>query len=178
MMTEQLSTIARPYALAAFEYALDKNDLAGWEGMLSDAALVVKNKTMKGLLQNPDVTSGQIADIFLIILAKELDTEKKNFINLLAEYERFPVLPEIAKLFTELRLQYEKTIPVKIVSATPLDDAYQQKFIDALTRRLKRKVTLECEVNNSLLGGAMIYAGDKVIDGSIKGKLNRLIESI
>jgi F-type H+-transporting ATPase subunit delta len=178
MRTEKLTTIARPYALAAFEYALANHDLASWEAMLQTAATVSEDKTMMQLFGSPEVTQKELADLFCDILVKTLDAEKKNFILLLAEYERLEVLPEIVELFVSYRADYERKITVQIISAISLTEAYQQKFIDSLTRRLKRKVSLECEVDESLLGGAMIRAGDMVIDGSIRGKLNRLIESI
>lgn len=178
MITEKLTTIARPYALAAFEYALDKNDLAGWEAMLQTAAVIAQDAAMAPLLQSPEVTQEQLVEIFCEILAKKLDADKMNFMQLLGEYERLDALPEIAELFANYRAQYEKTITVQVISATALNKADEQKFVDALTRRLKRKVSLQCEVDESLLGGAMIRAGDMVIDGSIRGKLNRLLESI
>lgn len=178
MMTEKLTTIARPYALAAFEYALDKNDLAGWETMLKTAAQIAQDNSMLSLLHRPEVTQQQIAVIFCEIMAKMLNAEKQNFIALLGEYERLDALPEIAELFANYRAQHEKSITVEILSATPIDAAGQKKFIDALTKRLNKKVSLQCKVDESLLGGAMIRAGNMVIDGSIRGKLNRLLESI
>lgn len=178
MITEKLTTIARPYALAAFEYALDKQELSAWESMLLNAAHIIENKDMADLLHSPSVTQEQLVDVFEEILHLSMDQEKKNFLSLLGEYGRLEALPEIAALFGDYRADYEKTITVQITSAVSLNAVHQQKFIDALTRRLKRKVTLECAVDESLLGGAIIRAGDMVIDGSIRGKLNRLIESI
>lgn len=178
MITEKLTTIARPYAIAAFEYALANHDLASWEMMLQTAAAIAQDKKVSGLFDNPQITQKQLADLFCDVLKKMLDAEKKNFIQLLAEYHRLVALPEIAELFVKQREHYEKKITVELTSAIVLDPSRQQKFIDALTRRFKRKVTLECKVDPYLLGGAIIRAGDNVIDGSIRGKLNRLIESI
>lgn len=180
MMTEKLETIARPYALAAFEFALENNALASWEAILKNATLIAENKDMMRLMNSPQVTRAELFEFFCDVLTKtkELDNDKKNFIHLLAEYERLVALPEIAALFTQYRAQYEKTLSVSLISAKNLDGTQQQKFKDALTRRLKRKIELHCEVDESLLGGALIRAGDMVIDGSIRGKLNRLIEFI
>jgi F-type H+-transporting ATPase subunit delta len=178
MMTEKLTTIARPYALAAFEYALDKNNLASWESMLRMASQIVQDKTMVTLLSNPDITQQQLVEVFSEILADKMDNEKRNFLDLLAEYGRLDALPEMAELFAKYRAEHEKTITVQVSSAIPLSATHQQKIIDALTKRLKRKVSLQCEVDESLIGGALIRAGDLVIDGSIRGKLDRLIESI
>lgn len=178
MNTEKLTSIARPYALAAFEYALDKHDLAEWQTMLQNAARISENKDMVWLLNDPEVSQTQITEIYEDILKNSLDDERKNFIHLLAEYGRLEALPEMAALFAKYRADYEKTITAEVVSAIPLSSAHQQKFIDALTRRLKRKVSLRCKVDESLIGGALIRAGDLVIDGSVRGKLNRLLESI
>lgn len=180
MMTEKLTTIARPYALAAFEYALENHDLLSWETMLKTAATIAQDKEMTPLFSSPAITQNEMVDIVCGIVEKTqtLDVEKKNFIQLLAEYERLTALPEIAKLFAAYRAEYEKTITVQITSVIALDTAYQQKFVDALTQRLKRKIALECEIDESLLGGAIIRAGDMVIDGSVRGKLNRLLESL
>lgn len=178
MMTDKLITFARPYALAAFEYALANASLASWENMLQAAAEIAQNSEMMQLLNSPKVTHEQLVEIFSDILTNRLDAEKKNFIRLLAQYDRLSALPGIAELFSTYRAQYEKTITVELVSAIPLDEPRQQVFADALTKRLKRKVTLQCEVDPTLLGGALVRAGDMVIDGSIRGKLNRMIEFI
>lgn len=178
MMTEKLSTIARPYALAAFEYAFDKQDLAGWEAMLQMAALIEQNEAMISLLSSPGITQNELLTIFFDAMSTSLDDEKKNFLRLLGEYERLEALPEIAMLFKKYRADYEKKMTVRVVSAVPISEATQKKLREALTRRLKNEVQLECEVDDSLLGGAIIRAGDRVIDGSIRGKLNRLLESI
>lgn len=180
MMTEKLTTIARPYALAAFEYALENHDLLSWEALLKTGALITLDKQMVHLLNSPSITQEELTDVFCDVLSKKLtlDSEKQNFIRLLAEYERLAALPEMAELFVKFRAHYEKTLTVQITSAIELDNSYQQKFVDALTRRLKRKIALECDVDESLLGGAVVRAGDMVIDGSVRGKLNRLLESL
>lgn len=178
MNTEKLTIIARPYALAAFEYALAKADLASWETLLQNAANIVQDKTMVNLLDNPSMTQNELLDIFCSILASELDEQKKNFIHLLAEYDRLNALPEIAELFSTYRSQHEKRTKVHVTSAISLDNSYQQKLAKILAERLKREVELECQVDESLLGGAMLRVDDKVIDGSVRGKLNRLLESL
>jgi F-type H+-transporting ATPase subunit delta len=178
MITEKLVTLARPYALAAFEYALAKSDLAGWESMLKAAAEVVQDKRITQLLNSPEVTKERLAQLFCGILASIMDNEKENFIRLLAEYDRLSALPNILSLFEEYKANYEMTLPVQVISAIPLDETFKQRITKSLTERLKRKVELQSEIDESLLGGVVIRAGDRVIDGSIRGKLNRLIEFI
>lgn len=180
MMTEKLTTIARPYAFAAFEYALENNDLISWEAMLTTAATIAQDKQIERLFSSPTVSQGEMIDFFCDIVekAQPMNIEMKNFIQLLAEYERLAALPEIAKLFAAYRAEHEKTMTVEVTSVIALDKEYQQKFVDSLTQRLKCKITLECKIDESLLGGAIIRAGDMVIDGSVRGKLNRLLESL
>lgn len=178
MNTEKLTTIARPYALAAFEVALEKQDLSAWGDMFEAGAIVVNDPQMRALLHNPQISQKELLDLFYDILGKNLNEERKNFLHLLASYERLDALPEMAKLYAAHREQHDKTVTVELISAAPLSDAYQQKLSQALTQRLKRKVSIEAIQDASLIGGAMIRAGDLVIDGSVRGKLNRLIEFI
>lgn len=178
MMTGKMTTVARPYAVAAFEYALAKNALPAWEAMLEAGALVTQDSAAQQLLSNPVMTSEQLASLYCDVLARFLDAEKTNFIHILAENHRLAVLPGIAELFKLYRAEQEKTVAVEVTSAVELDQQYQQKLAEALTRRLQRKVTLHCHVDESVLGGAIISAGDTVIDGSVRGKLNRLVEFI
>jgi len=173
-----MTTIARPYATAAFEYALQKNALSAWANMLNSAASLVEQKEIVGLLSNPEITRKKIADITCDILSSVLDTEKENFIRLLAEYNRLSVLPDIASLFASYCAEHEKNITVQVTSAVALDDLYRQKLAASLAQRLGRQVSLQCEINPSLLGGVIAKAGDVVIDGSVRGKLNRLFESL
>lgn len=176
MNTEKSTMLARPYAIAAFEYALAKNDLAGWEVLLQAAAAVAENHQMVSLLHNPQVTHLELLDIFCEVLAKVLDPEKKNFLHLLAEYERLETLPEIAALFAEKQAEHDKSMTVQVASAVALTEEQKRKLIAGLSKRLQRQVSLECSIDRTLLGGAIIRAGDNVIDGSIRGKLNRLVD--
>ncbi len=178
MTQTKMTTIARPYAVAAFEFALDKNALPAWETMLDAASLVTQDASLQQLLTSPAVTSRQLASLYCDVLQKWLNTEMTHFIQLLAEYKRLSVLPDIAQLFKSFRAEQEKKLNVQVTSAVQLSDGYQKKLIDALTQRLHRQVMLECEVDPRLLGGAVITAGDIVIDGSVRGKLDRMIKFI
>ncbi|MDA8561747.1 F0F1 ATP synthase subunit delta [Gammaproteobacteria bacterium] len=178
MITGELETIARPYSKAVFELAIKDNALLDWEDMLRNAADLSKLDDVNFLLSNPEISSDQLADLFIECSGKSSDVEKTNFIKLLAMNNRLSVLPQILILFISYRLNYEKSINVKIVSAFDVSDSYKEKFILKLNSRLQKNVSLECEVDPLLLGGAIISAGDMVIDGSVRGKLNRLLESL
>lgn len=132
-MTGITATIARPYATAAFEYALAKKLLPAWETMLETAAIIANDPQMKKLFLNPHVTQQQLIDLFFEILAPYLDDERENFLYLLAENKRLAALPEIFSLFKEYRSEYEKNMTVAVFSALPLDATYQKKIAQALS---------------------------------------------
>lgn len=178
MKLSKMTTIARPYAMAAFEFALDKGVIPAWEAMLNAASLMTDDPALLSLLTSPRVTSHQLAALYCDVLSKNVDAEMKNFIQLLADYHRLSALPAIADLFKSYRAEQEKKLNVQITSAMKLSDLYQQKLTESLTQRLHRQVSLSCEMDPTLLGGVVITAGDIVIDGSVRGKLDRMAKFI
>ena len=172
-MAEAL-TIARPYAKAAFETAQAKQQLAAWSRMLAAAAAGVGEPAVQTLLGSPKLPKQQIAQIFIELVGQELGDSGANFIKLLAENRRLGLLPVIAQVFTQLRADAERTIEATVVSASPLGDEERTALARALKKRLNREVTLQCETDSRLIGGAVIRAGDLVIDGSVRSKLERL----
>lgn len=178
MNTGKMTTVARPYAMAAFEFALENNDLQQWENMLNAAVVLVQDPAVLQMLLSPRVTSSQVAELCCDVLEKLLNEQRRNFIRLLAENERLMAMPDIAALFKSYREEKEKTVTVQVASAVPLDEKYKQTLSNALQKRLQKNVVMQCSVDADLIGGAVITAGDMVIDGSVRGKLNRLIEFI
>ena len=168
------SKIARPYAKAAFEEARDRGRLGPWSEALRMAAAVVSDPRVETLLGNPRVTPEQLAGLMIEIAGAALDEEGRNFVRTLAENHRLFVLPEISALFDELKAEEEGVVDVTVTSAVPLDESLRGKLAVALERRLKRTVRLQCETNPALIGGAVLRAGDMVIDGSLRGKLERI----
>ena len=178
MMTGNMTTVARPYAIGAFEYALATQSLPAWEKLLHMAALLTEDRDMSQLLMNPHVLVADHVELYCDLLKILLDKDKKNFIYLLAEKKRLGILPGIYALFKRYQAEYEKTLEVEVISAVSLDTEYQNKLKSALTERLKKQIALRCTIDTNLLGGVMIKAGDTVIDGSIRGQLNRMNEFI
>lgn len=174
----KMTTIARPYVVAAFECAEAKKTLPAWSAMLTAAAQLTQDSNVQALLATPGISSADIADFYCAALSSCLDEEKTNFIRLLAENKRLAILPDIAQLFEEARAAREKTMNVEVRSAAPLDAQQQDKLAAALSKRLQQQVALQCTVDPELLGGVWVRAGDIVIDGSIRGKLDRLNEYI
>ena len=168
------STIARPYAKAAFEEAREHGRLGPWSGALRTAAAVVGDARVAALLGNPRVTPEELAALVIAIAGPQLDEEGCNFVRTLADNGRLAFLPEIAALFDELKSEAEGVIDVTVTSAAPLDEAQRNKLAAALERRLKRTVRLQCATDPALIGGAVLRAGDMVIDGSLRGRLERI----
>jgi F-type H+-transporting ATPase subunit delta len=169
----ELTTVARPYAKAAFDFAVDTNTIENWLEMLLFAAEVSKDYTMKGYLSG-GVSVEQSQEIFLKVCGEQLNSEGQNFIKVLAENERLLVLPQVVTQFSELKAEHEKTIIVDVTSAVELTADKLITLSAALEKRLARKVQLNCNVDASIVSGLVIQAGDMVIDGSVKNKLNRL----
>ena len=174
----ELITVARPYAQATFDLARETGALQGWSDSLAFAAAVAGDEAMAEAIENPNMTIEQRAELFIAVCADRLDDSGRNFIRLLAENDRLGALPQIAELFETLRAEEEGSIEASVVSAKPLNDAQQAEIIASLKKRFDRDVTLHCEVDESLLGGAIIRAGDTVIDGSMRGRLEQFTTAL
>jgi len=168
------ATIARPYAKAAFEAALPGRAFAQWSAGLTVAAEIVADPRVTALIKNPEVATADIAKFIIGVAATKLDARMQNFVRILAENHRLLLLPEILAHYEVMRADVENTVDVEVISAVKLDAAQADKLTGALTTRLKRRVNMRNSVDASLLGGAIIHAGDLVIDGSLKGRLQRL----
>ncbi|MFT6270566.1 MAG: F-type H+-transporting ATPase subunit delta [Alphaproteobacteria bacterium] len=173
----QLTTAARPYALAAFEFAVEKSSIDEWQSMLVFAAEVAKNDKMHQLLVGADAAS-KVATMFNSICGEQLNTKGQNFIKILAENNRLAFLPEISTMFDEFKIEREKQINVDVTSATKLNAAQKKNLSKALEKRFDRKVHLNCSVDPSIVAGLIIKAGDTVIDGSVNSQLNRLNDAL
>ena len=168
------ATIARPYAKAAFEYARDANELGRWSQGFALASRVAADPRIAELIKNPELTAADHASLITDVAGASLSPAQANFIKVLAQNHRLLILPEIVAHFEQLRSQIEHTVDVEVVSAVALDAAQAEKLKQALDKRLNARVRMKNSVDSSLLGGAVIRAGDLVIDGSLKGRLERL----
>ena len=173
-----LTSYARPYALAAFEFAREKNNLPAWQAFLSIAMQVANEPRVMALLNNPEIGHEKSFTVFHSVLASLLDDGQKNFLLLLAHNKRLILLPSIAIAYNAHYAAYQKMRLVRVVTAIEVGPDYKQRLANALSKRIDCEVTLECEINPAIIGGAIIHIGDRVIDGSIQGKLTRLLESI
>jgi len=170
----EISTIARPYAQAIFELAQEQSKLQAWSDMLQLAAQVAGDEDMQAVMSNTSVTKAQLTELFLGVCGKQLTDEGANLIKLLVVNRRLSVVPEIAQQFETLKAQAEKTIEAEVVSAFEVSAEQEKLLQQQLKKRLGREVSLTCRVDESLLGGAVIKAGDTVIDASTLGQLRKL----
>ncbi|PZA00762.1 F0F1 ATP synthase subunit delta [Gammaproteobacteria bacterium 2W06] len=174
----QETTVARPYAEAAFQLAQASGALAGWSDGLAMAAAVVADDRVAALLGHPRVDDERKAGLIIDVCGEALDDQQRNFVRLLVQRDRIGVLPEIGHQYDRLRAEHEKTLSAQLITAQPVDDAVRSRLEASLSKRLERVVSLETQLDESLIGGAVIRAGDLVIDGSVRGRLNRLTSAL
>jgi len=172
------STIARPYAQAAFDLAQDKNDLKSWSEMLALGAMIVSDARVNKLITNPNVSKASLIELILNVAGERLDKVGSNFIRVLALNGRLNVLPEIASVYEQHRAEAERYVDAEVISAFPVNDAQQQALVESLTKKLGREVRLTARTDETLIGGAIVRAGDLVIDGSVSGHLNKLAQTL
>jgi F-type H+-transporting ATPase subunit delta len=167
-------TVARPYAQAAFLFANGHQALKDWSEMLALLAAIASDTDMRRLIESPRVTETQLADLVISVAGVHISEQCANFVRVLAENHRLSLLPEITALFDIQRRNAEGRVQAELISAFPARAAQQAHIIESLRKRLGRDIELTCTTDASLLGGAVIRAGDLVIDGSVRGKLQRL----
>lgn len=174
----ELSTVARPYTKAAFDYASEQKVLDAWSELLKKLGPIMANHDVQKLLGSPKLTTERRVSLAIELADVSVDDAQRRFLDTLGEKGRLPTLSAIAEQFESLRAEQEKRIEVTVVSAFELDDDQQQKLAGALKKRLKREITITTQVDKNLLGGVVLRAGDTVIDGSVRGRLNRLSEAL
>lgn len=172
-----VKTLARPYARAAFETALAAGALTDWQRGLATAAAFVASPELSAVLGNPKLTP---ADTLRLVLPPGVaaDAPFARFLDTLIENRRLHLLPEISAQFDQHKREHEQVLKVRVRAAIPLDGALAERIAAALERRFRRRIELEGMVDPRVLGGAVIEAGDVVIDGSVRGRLERLAQAL
>jgi len=171
-------TIARPYAQAAFEEAQKLNALQAWSDALTALAEAVSHPEVSAIIGNPKVANSQVASLMEALLGGSPDSKLLNFVRILADNQRVAVLPEIAASFEALKAEAEKSINVVVESPFELSAAQQDKIAASLKKRLGCEIKLESRIKQELLGGVVIRAGDKVIDGSALTRLGEMATAL
>jgi F-type H+-transporting ATPase subunit delta len=176
-MAEALTT-ARPYAQAAFEEAQKLGALKSWSEMLLSLAEAVIHPEVRAVVTSQRVRKAQLEKLMESFLVSDAKLQQRNFVRVLVDNQRLLLLPEILTLFEALRAEAEKTVNVVVDSAFELSAVQQEKIISALKTRMGREIKLVCNVNKELLGGVVIRAGDKVIDGSARTRLGEMANAL
>ena len=168
------STVARPYAEAAFRLANGADALAKWSGMVGALAQVAEDKRVQAAIGNPALSDAQAAGVFISILSGKLDGQAENFVRVLAENKRLELLPEIHLQFEVLKNEKEGVVEAEVFSAFELTDAQVADLAQRLEKRTGRKVRTRVQVDKALIGGVKVVIGDKVLDGSARAQLGAL----
>ncbi|MGS2745258.1 F0F1 ATP synthase subunit delta [Halomonas sp. LS-001] len=174
----ELLTVARPYAKAAFEYARDNSALDTWSEALGFLGQAVVNEEVRHFLSSPKLENAQKVSLLVSVLPSQPDEAFERFLANLARRNRLVALKAIAEQFEKLRAEHEQRIDVTVTSAFKLDSKQKTKLKNALKKRLNREISITTLVDKSLIGGVVLRAGDTVIDGSVRGRLNRLSEAL
>lgn len=174
----ELTTLARPYAKAVFAEAQEKDALDAWSADLALLAACAADADMAEVLVHPSLTAQQQAQALIDVCGDKLNDAAKNLVAVLADNKRLPLLPEITVMYEELKAQLQNTVDVVVTSAYELNSEQADKLAQALKAKLNCDVRLTSNVDESLIGGAIIRAGDLVIDGSVTGKLSKLAEAM
>ncbi|MCR5084340.1 MAG: F0F1 ATP synthase subunit delta [Succinivibrionaceae bacterium] len=175
-MAENL-TVARPYAEAVFQTALEENDFQSWQAMLYAMALVCSDESvltkLKGMTSKEEATNQVLS-----LLDGILSEEGQNFVKILGENERFEVLPDIYKEYRRLWDRHEKVMPVELISARPIADSDVNELTAGIAAKYQCKVSLKKTIDENLIGGAILKIGDKVIDASVRTSLDNLASTL
>ncbi len=174
----ELTTVSRPYANAVFALAKREKQLAHWSRVLAVLSAAAGDEKVKRFLETPEVAAPVKAQKLIEICGDELDDRSRRFVRVLAENQRLDLFEPVAEQFELLKAQEERMLEVEVVSAYPVTDTEIAGLKQALEKKYERDVVLASRVDASLIGGAIIRAGDTVIDGSVRGKLDKLAESL
>ena len=168
------STIARPYAEAAFRLADAKGALADWSATLANLAAVAADERVRAAIGDPNFPAAKVAGLFLAVLSGKLSGEAENFVRVLAENGRLEVLAEIRAQYEVLKNEREGVVEAEVYTAFEMDPSQVADLVSRLEKKTGRKVRARVSVDKSLIGGVKIVIGDKVIDGSARAQLGAL----
>lgn len=171
-------TVARPYAEAVFKLAAQANMLPAWSVALANIDGVVADPNVQRLISDPNVSSQQLESLVLGVIGDRISGEQRNFVQVLINNGRLELMPHIRTHFEALKREKEGVLEAKIISALPMDDAQVKQLVAQLETKYQRKVTAQVETDASLIGGVKIIVGDKVIDATVRGKLDAMAAAL
>lgn len=175
-------TIARPYAEAVFKLAREHNALAQWSDALANLDVVVGDARVQAIISDPNVSAQQLEGLILGVIGDKLDApvanEARNFVQVLVQNGRLELTPHIRELYETLKREQEGVLEARVISALPVSDDQAKTLIAALETKFKRRITAKVEVDPQLIGGVKIVVGDKVIDATVRGRLDAMAATL
>jgi len=168
------TTLARPYARAVFQVARDAGQLSDWSDALAFAAAIASSDDIEQFYGDPRVDREQLLGLITDLGGDRFNDQFRNLLKVLMNYDRLGLLPEIASQYEFYRREAEARLRVQVSSAMPMNDEQTHRLVERLKERFGREIDLDVDVDESLIGGAVIRAGDQVIDGSVRGRLEQL----
>src|SRR5690554_4246250 len=174
----ETSTVARPYAKAAFEYARDHKALDAWSEWLGKVGMVVASQDVQKLLSSPKLDDERKVALVLEVADASVDDAARRVLDALSDKGRLAALPAIAEQFERLRAEHDKRVDVTVASAFELDDKQHQKLAGALKKRLNREISFTTRGAPTLLGAGSFSASDPLIDELVGARLNGVSEAL
>ena len=174
----EIATLARPYAEAAFKLAREKSALAAWSDGLELLETIVQEPQLQALISDPNVSPQALESLVLGVAGNRLEGAARNFVQVLIENGRFELMEEIRAQYEALRLEHEGVLEAHIVSALPLADEQVRELVACLEARHQRRVRARINIDPQLIGGVKIIVGDKVIDGTVRGRLEAMAAAL
>jgi F-type H+-transporting ATPase subunit delta len=171
-------TIARPYAEAVFKLALEHGDFVRWSDTLELIAQVTADPGVRSLIGNPNIPAAEVEKLLLGVCGKDLDGAGRNLIQVLAHNRRLDVVPEIRTLYEALKAEHEGVYQARIYSAFEMDDAQLSQLVAELETKYGHKISATVDVDPSLIGGVKVVIGDRVLDTTIRGRLNAMAAAL
>jgi F-type H+-transporting ATPase subunit delta len=175
-------TIARPYAEAVYKLAREKNALAQWSGALASLDAVVSDARVQLIISDPNVSAQQLEELVLGVIGDKLDAgvanEARSFMQVLIQNGRLELTPHIRGVYESLKREHEGTLEASVISALPISDEQVKALVTALETKFKRKITTKVEIDPQLIGGVKIVVGDKVIDATVRGRLDAMATAL
>lgn len=167
-------TIARPYAEAIYKLAVAKQSLTEWSESLRYLAAIANNEHISFLNKNPSISVKKFSELLLDICKSKLNDQGRNLVILMVENGRLDVLPQVSELFEQLKAQHEGVLEANIISAFAMNNSQLKKLTESLEHKFKRKIEAKVSIDPELIGGVKIEIGDKILDTSIRGKLEAM----
>jgi F-type H+-transporting ATPase subunit delta len=175
-------TIARPYAEAVYKLAREKNALAQWSDALANLDAVVGDARVQAIISDPNVSAQQLEGLVLGVTGDKLEAlvakEARNFIQVLVQNNRLELTPHIRGLYESLKREHEGVLEAQVISALPIGDDQVKSLVATLEAKFKRKITARLEIDPQLIGGVKIVVGDKVIDATVRGRLDAMAAAL